>query len=470
MDLLDLPVEVFHEVLIQMCRSRGIQRAMRLRLVCRAFSVALIPALYESHLLDPFDPLPYTLEWYARDPNDPATRFWHSYLVYRVWREKGPITNQFSEIRKTAKRICQESDSIDMPEAIDALCWLVLENALYPGDNYEDDDGSDMGQGRSPYIGFLAAAARFNLLPLARKLLEEGHDPPREDNGIFTSAFEVAAWWGSQQMLELFQQHVPKFVDSTPHACRRRWCHKTMAQAARGATIRGDLHRVQLALSPGAYKLLDADNAAGSPFNIEESLGASIISAMNICRSIEVHRYLKSLIPGQLYDPIVPMSTHASSGNIDMVRYLIDLDVATHTTFHTTTSRTSSILQVALYTACRKFQEGVVDLILELSANPGYETLLQSELDLGLSEAARAGSLTIVRKLLDFGADPNPPAIQLLPIERAVHAEHAAMIELLLARGATLDGESGKKALRWALRYGLESMVDLLAEHGVSLE
>ncbi|KAI1634459.1 ankyrin repeat-containing domain protein [Biscogniauxia mediterranea] len=352
-----------------------------------------------------------------------------------------------------------------MPEAIDALCWLVRKNAQYPGNNYEDGAGSDTGHGRNPYIGLLAAAARFNLLPLARKLLEEGHDPLRKENGIFISAFEVAAWWGSQQMLELFQQHVPKFDDNTPNAYHRRWCHMAMAQAARGATIRGDLHRVQLALSPEAYKLLDADNAAGRPFNIQESLGASIISAMNICRSIEVHSYLKSLVPEKRYDSIIPLCIHASHGNIDMVRYLIDLDVASHKTF-----LMSTILQVPLYAACTKLQEGVVDLLLELDANPEYETLLQSELDLGLSEAARIGSLTIVRKLLDFGADPNPPAAQVLPIERAVHAEHAAMIELLLARGATLDGELGKKVLKSALEYGLESMVDLLAEHGVSLE
>ncbi|KAI0600308.1 ankyrin repeat-containing domain protein [Biscogniauxia sp. FL1348] len=465
MSILELPPELFHEILVQMCISRGITRAMRLRLVCKTFAAAVIPALHESRLLDHFNPFSITIQWYAGDPNNASTRLWHSYLVHRVQRETGPVTNQYSEIRMTAERVCRESKSIDLLEVIDALCWLVLEKSLYTKKNYKDGNGADTGHGQTPYVGLLAAAARFNLLSLARELLEEGHDPITGDNGIFTCAFEVAAWWGSQQMLELFQQHVPKFGDDTTDADRRLWCGRAMAMAVRGAVIRGDLHRVRLALSHEAYKLLDGDNAVGRPFSIEKSLDTSIRSALTICRSPEIYAYLKSVVPEQGVDDIVSLKTHALHGNIEMVRYLIDYDMNIRET-----PIVSSVIQILLYNACRKFQEAAVDPLLELSANHNHEIFFQAELNMALEEATQVGSLSIVRKLLDFGADPSPPTSQVPPVEGAVNVEHTAMVELLLARGATLDGKLGTRVLKSALKSGLESMVDLLVEHGARLE
>ena len=76
------------------------------------------------------------------------------------------------------------------------------------------------------------------------------------------------------------------------------------------------------------------------------------------------------------------------------------------------------------------------------------QTLLQANADLNqtdprfcgtaLSEAAAAGHLTTVQVLLDHRGDPNAPGkAGRTPMQQAAHHGHAAIVELLKARGAT---------------------------------
>lgn len=52
MQVLDLPREIFDQILAQAILSRGLKRGLRLRLVSKFFAVAVMEAIYNYHLLD----------------------------------------------------------------------------------------------------------------------------------------------------------------------------------------------------------------------------------------------------------------------------------------------------------------------------------------------------------------------------------------------------------------------------------
>ena len=77
--------------------------------------------------------------------------------------------------------------------------------------------------------------------------------------------------------------------------------------------------------------------------------------------------------------------------------------------------------------------------------------------------AAKRGYASIVRALLDFGADPNPGWTA--PLVGAVEAEHEGILKMLVNGGAVVSEEVLKKARMRAEELGLESMIVLLKHH-----
>jgi ankyrin repeat protein len=109
--------------------------------------------------------------------------------------------------------------------------------------------------------------------------------------------------------------------------------------------------------------------------------------------------------------------------------------------------------------ACESGFEGVVRLLLDNGAE------LQ---DIDLAEAAKRGHLNVMKALMEYGADPNKG--DPLPIVSAVSRERVDMFQMLLDHGASLDGENGRKAAQKAREEGLDSMLELLKEHGVDVQ
>jgi ankyrin repeat protein len=119
----------------------------------------------------------------------------------------------------------------------------------------------------------------------------------------------------------------------------------------------------------------------------------------------------------------------------------------------------------------------VVDLLLERGADPnfGYEKPVGMEVELTpLTIAAASGSLTIVRKLLDHGAHIDVPAedymTRLPALYWAIAIEHTAMVQLLLERGASLEGKKIEAALELAEELDLDSMAEILRGLGVTIK
>jgi hypothetical protein len=73
MELAEFPTEILHLVLVYAALGRGFKRAVRFRVVCKAFASLVYPALFETHLMDRLIYTSYSL----------GTRSW------RIWNQHG---------------------------------------------------------------------------------------------------------------------------------------------------------------------------------------------------------------------------------------------------------------------------------------------------------------------------------------------------------------------------------------------
>ena len=82
--------------------------------------------------------------------------------------------------------------------------------------------------------------------------------------------------------------------------------------------------------------------------------------------------------------------------------------------------------------------------------------------------AARFGDLSLLRTLVEAGADVNAGHPKALV--SAVALEREDIFKALLCWGARLDSETGAECVEKAMSGGLESMLSLLDQHGATVE
>ena len=226
------------------------------------------PALFESRALDSFSTNGCMGSWQVTRHLYGADKFWHEYLVYRIRNESDAEVGRLVDTRRVAEAFCVKSGT-DLEACIEAMAWLVLDRgAGAPGERaawkrhsarpeHLLDDFSwykgtlDLG------INLLSAAAYFNELPLATRLLSEGYCPATHDH-LLPSPMETAAFAGNAEMLMLLQEHLPDFQD-TGHE-RFRYRSKVDPGAVYGATVRGEFGYGQagaaptISLEPGQHR------------------------------------------------------------------------------------------------------------------------------------------------------------------------------------------------------------------------
>ena len=79
--------------------------------------------------------------------------------------------------------------------------------------------------------------------------------------------------------------------------------------------------------------------------------------------------------------------------------------------------------------------------------------------------------LDVVRLLIDAGVDVDESIGKESPLAWAIAAEHTALLNFLLERGANLHSPgTAEECVRRAKQDGLESMLSLLEQHGVNVE
>ena len=191
---------------------------------------------------------------------------------------------------------------------IESLCWPALQAAMKPSTNTKIEK-----EPLSPGLDLLCAAAYLNLIPLAKRLLQEGHRPT-SDSHLFSSPMRLAAWAGNTNMIELFQENLPEYDE------------KGLRDSLLGVAIRGDIKLARIAIYPPSRTSPNSTNVAGQQFgkmDHREGAGKALNFALRFTRDIEVFQYFESFFakPGGV---IVPLLKHARLGNLEMTRYFLD--------------------------------------------------------------------------------------------------------------------------------------------------
>ncbi|KAI9645926.1 hypothetical protein NHQ30_005363 [Ciborinia camelliae] len=489
MSLLSLPAELVDRILLQAVLTRGIKRGLRLRLVNKWFSQNVQSALFESRLLDSFDTgaTGILCDWHIEKDHG-KSKLWHSYLVHRVLNETSLSHPRYLIIRDIAQRVCDETGA-DLKPTIETLCWPALKYASNP-----DSDSELKSNPSNPNIDLLCAAAYLNLIPLAKRLMQEGHSP-RDQSCLFTSSsFLLAAWAGNSEMLEIFQKTLPDSLEThlneingsewgglmelkLPIEDPSHWAMRVNPEAIIGAAMCGDLSMVCRAIYPPSCDSRESplDGQTSGYLDVFETfsyadLHLSIIrdlldEAQYASWNVEVYKYLQSFQDREeSRDNLTQcLVMHAGCGNLEMVRYFLDAGAdlsgfVWHQDF-----------QFPLGVACQYGREDIVDLLLERGANLNYNYGTWPYIESALSIAAKAGNFAIVRKLVEGGCTTG----WVSAFSSAVFIEHTAMVKYLLylgrKRGIFTNGD-GEWALETSKNLGLESMVELLQNLGITLQ
>jgi ankyrin repeat protein len=412
-----------------------------------------------------------------------AETLWHDYLVFRCRNETDESVGRFVEIRNVANALlehskAQEGDlTLDFDAILDGLCWLSLERGTkYPGCR-QGWDSSTRSKMSDPDLNLLSAAAYFGCVPIVRHLLGQGYDPV-QTNDLFPSPMYLAAWTGQVEILELMQEHLPECEIIEPG---NKWAGhrlKIAPESLRGAATRGDINMMRLAIYPPSRIIPPSGNNAGEGGN-EGTVPNSILilgqkpgsiplgtipyscisNARNVTKSPEIYQYLhRFLAEGDAKSDLEKenyyLALKAAAGDIVMVRHLLD--------FGARPIDMGGRQGPALTHAIRGWHEDVVDLLLERGADPNERGTYR--LGTPLTAAAKAGSMVMLRKLLDAGAEITKADAHTL--RHAIRMEHTAMVELLLRMGAGSE-QVRRRYLDEARDAGLESMVNLLMSWGV---
>lgn len=248
-------------------------------------------------------------DWYIQKDYG-ASAFWHSYLVYRVQNETSTGQRHFLDIRRVSEEICEEGTAqLDLTTTIEALCWPALQDAMW----HSYPRGATTKKPSSPGLDLLCAAAYLNVIPLAKRLLQEGHRPTSVSHIFSFSPMGLAAWAGNAEMMQLFQENLPEYDENG------------MRDSLIGVAIRGDIMLARLAIYPPSRATPDSTDVAGQQFGKLDRgfVGMGMSHAQRSTRNVELYQYFEGFFakPDDLKFTLVK---NAHIGNLEMVRYLLD--------------------------------------------------------------------------------------------------------------------------------------------------
>lgn len=378
-------------------------------------------------------------------------------------------------------------DGANWDEVLDKLCWLAL--GCGERDHHWGCYGwwaawNNLGAAEtdsSMLLPRLLSAAIFlgETSLLVTKLLSQGYEPPWCDD-MFHSPMFIAAWTGQPDMVRLLQDHLFG-VGKPPNHCYHPLRCRVGPSPLSGAALRGDMDMVRLCLYPPCRIRDVSGNDGPSPSETSihgfepgtipsgARLGRYIETALLRSKTVEVYKYLDSLIDDTTRDPPTESTKDkhlvefAARGNISVARYL--LESGANLTYKQD-SRVPEGGVTPLGRAVKQKQFEMVDFLLQQGADPnGYDGGFPGTV---LSTAVATGSLAMVRTLLNMGANIHHPDIAFCTLSRALDLKDMAMVELLLDLGVGNDIAMAR-ALQKAEQKGLESMVALLKAKGASL-
>ncbi|KAF1994382.1 hypothetical protein P154DRAFT_581858 [Amniculicola lignicola CBS 123094] len=448
--LLDLPLELFQDILRHAInsRSRETKRIMRLRLVCsesgpkcqalvsdrnniEAFSKEVVECLIVFKLLDGHHRLHTPVFPDCRAP------FLPSYIEHHVWTEPDNGLALLVILRKLAEHFSDinapEGDPHHVRAIVKRLSAFVAEKG---------ELRTIFKKGKRPLcptdsenkIHLFAAAVILEDFTLVKELLAKGHNFCQRSI-LFGSVTRLPMLYNDLEMLK------PYMCDEN-NRIRRGYYASLIVGAARIGNV-------------CAFKFFLEFHAQEKPwlFQLEDMRGwkRDVWWGTINTRKWEIWEHITELTDKypsvSFYTPISAtraLESCARFGEIEMAQYLLNIGADVNGRGCTD----PSVERRPIVRACERGHLKMVRLLLDHGAKATGT----------IAVAAYGGYMEIVRMLLDHGVDPDesyiakgayhppedevgrpyPPALV-----SALKLEHTALFEFLLERGATLTPEIG---------------------------
>ncbi|KAI2635807.1 ankyrin, partial [Hypomontagnella submonticulosa] len=463
-DLFGLSVELVQMIFDQIVLSRTFKRVMRCRLVNRHFRDFIDQSICRLRLLSQLAVTPCHLEWARRRMSD-----WNlyicSYLAHQARiHHQSCTTSSLGRIYRAAQIVCEgdgDTETEVFQTSLKSLIHLAINRGLLPS----------LLQGQSPTkktkepsesdlkADVFLAAIRLGQKAYVERLITEdiwgccaNHRSGDISSHVFGPASQAAILQGNLEMV--------KFL------LRSKEWNDTELKYFQVGILRGAClcsHR------DAFYFAIDL-----RPINLHEAeyKRNPVVKALEFVRGNTRYpdiydRVTTILETGERDGSCWAIQRSVVAGNAEMVRHHLPRH---HLPYSTPPPRPRPHPRITyrcrrtfhLLSAVRYRDEPISRILLDYGVDPNSNPVSQS----CLPEAVWAGSVAVVRLLLDRGADINrgcPP-----PIVMAVFKERLDMFYLLRERGAELHTpETGAWAMALAKSHGLDSMVDLLVREGV---
>ncbi|KAH3952998.1 hypothetical protein HBH53_036430 [Parastagonospora nodorum] len=470
MRILDLPLELIQEILRRACEVRGLRRRIRLRLVNKLFAEEVINVIHIFRLLDTYFKL------CSKDPIPRIPYFAGSYLARRVLSEPSNGLPDLLRIRAVAQKLHEaDAEARSVPDYVHQLCLLVIRDQrpstrlaqMLKASQVKDKSDSETHL-------YVAAYLTQTTTIVERWMASARH--PAQNSWMFSSINNHAARHSDERFLAALTTGSDKFPESAQERRVEMLC--VVAEAGR-------LDAVQFIFNFATESLPWVFSRKRRPHH---AYANEWMLALMHTPSREVFEFLME-----------KRSLHCINREFGPAQYTRFLR---HCAIEGWTKMAEHYLSLGasvegvgdralcgedrrpLLLACRRGHKDTIKMLLEHQADnavPALELavgwgdlatvrlLLQHKAEFGdaLALAVAKGHRDVVQELLDHGADIKIGSRPLLAY--AIEHENVALFRLLVERGCDprVD-EAATECVRIAEEYGLESMLQLLREHGVN--
>ncbi|KAF2746952.1 hypothetical protein M011DRAFT_477773 [Sporormia fimetaria CBS 119925] len=473
MQFLDLPAEVVSIILRHAIVARGITRGLRLRLVNKMFAEEVLFAIHNERLLGITIG---SLDWGRRwSPN-----FVLSHIEFRVNQEREDHNPYINCIRDIAKEILDDKETeassvTSLEQVLHQIC-LPLAVRTEPRefkDFKEFLDRSDPISNAEYNQLLLAASTITNCASIVERCIR--HDPTLVGVGerppvpLYGPFVEIAAQYAEEAVLHLLLTIVS--VDDF-------WQFRQNLLLNIAYFGRADAYR--------SVNTFRRDDTGPEDDTVYDRIALSIAKYAS---SLELVEYCRSLCTCDHVDCLEQTWTYTQRENM-LIRSIEDCQCV-------------GLASLLLQLHCKESAGGLapgLEKALELASEKGYRELVElllnhgGDTDRAMSGAAAYGHIDLVRMLLERGASPRFALLEgaiggyfdivklalsvggakeldgnhwRLLARAAIAYENAAMFGTFIEHGMVLDKVAGRECAWMAKEQGLDSMLDLLEEHGV---